>query len=126
MIKFLNFRGYSWPDPLDKAPGLMKFLLLILVNSLLSVVLIYGVTHFKIVSFNGLNILGHQYGPRSTVWAEIFTNGLLYAPIIVLARKCSSLIPYLIVFIPYFLMDLYIESHYRCAGCDMSRALWYY
>jgi hypothetical protein len=126
MIKFLNFRGYIWPDPLDKAPGFMKYLLLIIVNSLLSVVLIYGVTHFKIVSFNGLNLFGHHYGPRATVWAEIFTNGMLYSPIIILMRKCSSLIPYLIVFIPYFLLDLFIESHYRCGKCDISHALWTY
>src|SRR5664279_1667051 len=126
MIKIFNFRGYHWPDPLDKAPVFMKFLLLILVNSLLSVLLIYGVTHAKIVSFNGFTIFGHHYGPRATVYAEILTNGLLYGPLIILARKCSSLIPYAVVFVPYFLMDLYIESHYRCGTCDISGALWTY
>src|SRR5450631_995743 len=126
MIKLINFRGYHWPDPLDKAPGFMKYLLLIVVNGLLSVLLIYGVTHLKIVSFNGFRFFGHQYGPRATIYAEILTNSLLYAPLIILARKCSSLIPYGIVFIPYFLMDLYIESHYRCSGCDSSQALWNY
>jgi choline dehydrogenase-like flavoprotein len=126
MIKLINFRGYHWPDPLDKAPGFMKYLLLVLVNGLLSVLLIYGVTHFKIVNFNGFTFFGHHYGPRTTVYAEILTNSLLYSPLIILTRKCSSLIPYGIVFIPYFLMDLYIESHYRCSVCDSSRALWNY
>ena len=126
MIKLINFRGYHWPDPLDKAPGFMKFLLLILVNLLLSIGVIYGITHFKIISFNGFHFFGRLYGPGATVYAEILTNGLLYAPLIILARKCSSLIPYLIVFVPYYLMDLYLESHYRCSGCDISRALWTY
>ena len=127
MIKFINVRGYIWPDPLDKAPGFLKFLLLILVNGTLSFVLLYGVTHNKIVSFNGFSMLGHAFGPGTTMGMEIIINSLIFSPLIILLRKCSSLIPYLIVFVPYFLLDLFIESRHRsCNGCDGSRALWNY
>ena len=127
MIKFINARGYYWPDPLDKAPRFMKFLLLILVNGVLSLVLLYGVSHYKIVAFGGFRVFGMEFSHRATMMMEIVINCLIFSPLIILLRKCSSLIPYLIVFVPYFLLDLYIETHYRsCAGCDGSHALWNY
>ena len=127
MIRFISFRGYFWQDPLDKSPGFMKYFLLILVNSMLSLVFLYGLTRNKVVQFNGFSFFGHAFGPRATMAMAVLINCLVLTPLIIFLRKCSSLILYLIVFMPYFLMDLYIETHFRsCIGCDGTHALWNY
>ncbi len=104
----------------------MKYIMLILVNLVLTIILLRAITHYKIVLFNGFHFLDGTYSYKATLWLEIIINCLIFSPLIILTRKCSSLIPYLIVFIPYFLLDLYIESHYRCCNQDSSRALWNY
>ena len=104
----------------------MKYIMLILVNLVLTIILLRAITHYKIVLFNGFHFLGGTYSYKATLWLEIIINCLIFSPLIILTRKCSSLIPYLIVFVPYFLLDLYIESHYRCCNQDSSRALWNY
>jgi choline dehydrogenase-like flavoprotein len=126
MIAFFNFRGYTQPDPLDKSAGAGKYLLLIAINLILSVGLLYAITTTGIVHFNGITVFGHSFPPLVSMGLETFTNCLIFSPLIILSRKCSSLIPFLIVFLPYFLLDLFVDSHYRCAGCDDSLALWTY
>ncbi len=126
MAKFLNIKGYIWPDPLDKAPGVAKYLLLMLVNLVLTILLVYGETHLKIVQINGFTLFGHFFPPFATKSIEVLSNCLIFAPLMILARKCSSLIPYLIIFIPYFLLDLFLESHYRCCNQNSNLALWNY
>ncbi len=126
MAKFLNIKGYIWPDPLDKAPGVAKYLLLMLVNLVLTILLVYGETHLKIVQINGFTLFGHFFPPFATKSIEVLSNCLIFAPLMLLARKCSSLIPYLIIFIPYFLLDLFLESHYRCCNQNSNLALWNY
>jgi hypothetical protein len=126
MPLLLNGRGYTAPDPLDKAAGYRMYLLLISTNLVLSVVLLYGISASGIVQFNGFTAFGYSFSPLATMGLEVITNCLIFSPLIILARKCSSLIPYLIVFLPYYLLDLYIESHYRCASCDGNLALWTY
>ena len=126
MPGFFNYRGYVWQDPLDKATGLFRYVLLILVNGALSLALLYGVIHSGIVSFNGFTVFGHHWGPRATMVLEFIINCFVFSPLIILFRKCSSFIHYLIVFLPYFLLDLFIQSHYRSEGQDHSRALWNY
>ena len=126
MPLLLNRKGYTAPDPLDKAAGYRMYLLLISTNLVLSVVLLYGITASGIVQFNGFTAFGYSFSPLATMGLEVITNCLIFSPLIILARKCSSLIPYLIVFLPYYLLDLYIESHYRCTSCDLNLALWTY
>src|SRR5450432_1936983 len=126
MIAFFNFRGYTQPDPLDKSAGAGKFLLLIAINLILSVALLYAITTTGIAHFNGFTVFGHSFSPLVSMGLETFTNCLIFSPLIILSRQCSSLIPFLIVFLPYFLLDLFIDAHYRCAGCDDSLALWTY
>jgi GMC oxidoreductase len=126
MPLLLNLRGYTAPDPLDKATGYRMYLLLITINLILSVVLLYLITASGIVQFNGFTAFGYSFSPLATMGLEVITNCLIFSPLIILARKCSSLIPYLIVFLPYYLLDLFIDSHYRCASCDGNLALWTY
>ena len=125
MPEFFNFRGYSDPDPLDKAPAFISYLLLILTNLVLSVALLYLITGpDKILYFNGFNLFGISFSPWFTIGLELFINCLVFSPIIVTLRKSSSLVFYLVIFIPYYLIDLYIEAHYRQS--NPAGALWVY
>jgi hypothetical protein len=126
MPKIFNFRGYSARDPLDKATSLAQYGILIGVNLVLSIGIVYSITHFKIVYFNGFTLLGHYFPPRVTMGLEIFTNCLIFSPLLVFTRKSSSVLALLIVFIPYYSLDLYIESHYRLNNQNAARALWNY
>jgi|SRR5450432_168689 len=124
MPSIINFRGYIKKDPLDKAPGLVRFILIMLVNCFLSFLLFKSATHFKIIYFNGFTFLGHPFTSRATMLLGIILNCFVFSPLIMVSRKCSSFIPYLIVFIPYFLMDLWLESHDRVFNPEQS--LWNY
>jgi hypothetical protein len=126
MPALFNFYGYSCPDPLDKAPGAMKYILMTGVNIVLSVILIHLVTRNNIIAYHGFTIFRHSFQPVATMIIEGVINSLIFAPIIIACRKSSSILIFLIVFIPYFLLDLFVQSHYRCAGCDLNLALWYY
>ena len=124
MPTLFTFRGYTAPDPLDRASGFSRYLILILVNLALTAGLLPLISG-TILRFNGFVLFGRSFSPAWTIGAEFVINGLVFAPIIVALRKCSSIIHYLIVLIPYYLLDLYIESHYRMKG-DLMHALWYY
>jgi hypothetical protein len=124
MPRLFGFRGYSAPDPLDRANGFRKYLILILVNLALTAVLLWLISD-KIVHFNGFTIHNRHFPATATVVLEFIANGIIFSSLIIFLRKCSSLVHYAIVLIPYFLMDLYIEAHYRVAG-DMTRGLWTY
>lgn len=126
MPLLFNLHGYTAPDPLDKAPGSMKYVLMIGVNALLSAILIHVITRHNIVAFQGFTIFSHPFPPSATIGLEFIINCLVFAPLVIVFRKSSSLVPFLIVFIPYFLLDLYIQSHYRCGGCEVSQAPWVY
>ena len=98
------FHGYVKRDPLDNTPPLARILLAILINALLSIGLFLLAA--KSLHFRTTTIL--------IVIAAI--NSLLYGPLNILLRKCSSLITALLVFAPYFLYDLYRENHFRQPG----------
>ncbi|HEY6082173.1 MAG TPA: hypothetical protein VIU45_01870, partial [Chitinophagaceae bacterium] len=126
MPALFNLHGYTRPDPLDKAPGAMKYVLMTGVNILFSVILIHLILRHNIVAYNGFRLFGISFQPAATMIIEGIINSLVFAPIIVASRKSSSLLIFLVVFIPYFLLDLFVESHYRCPGCPVSLAPWYY
>jgi len=125
MPKIFNLRGYAYPDPLDKAPEFVSYLLLILTNLVLSVGLLYLITGpDKILYFNGFRIGEICFPPWCTMGLELFINCLIFSPIIVTLRKSSSLIFYFVIFVPYYLLDLYIQAHYR--ETMPEKALWVY
>lgn len=126
MPSLFNFRGYTRPDPLDKPGSLAGFLILAGVNIALSVLLIYLITHFKIIYFQGFTIFKKQCPPLYTEMLEIFINGIVYSFFVLQVRKCSSIIPFLIVLLPYFILDLHIESYDRLHPENISKALWLY
>ncbi len=126
MVSLLNIRGYIQPDPLDKAPAWMRIILLLSVNLVLSIILINAVVDYKVVLFNGFLLFGHYFPPTITMVIETLVNCLIFSPLIIWLRKCSSLVPYGIVFLPYYLLDLFNESHIRCANQDTLQTLWGY
>jgi hypothetical protein len=125
MPALFNFHGYSQPDPLDKAPGLMSYALLILVNLVLSIVLLYVITGpAHVLYFNGFTLFHIHFSAWYTSGLEILINCLFFSPLINLLRKSSSLVFYLLILLSYYPLDLYIESHYRHTAPQL--ALWMY
>lgn len=113
MPGFFNLKGYTALDPLDKASTGIRYTFLIAVNFLLSVILIYLITKYNIVLFNGFTMFGFFFPPIVTMTIEVIINTFIYSAIIILLRKSSSVIIYLVVFLPYYLLDLYLESYVR-------------
>jgi hypothetical protein len=125
MPKIFNLRGYSAPDPLDKAPGIMSYLLIILVNLVISVALLYLITGpLKVLHFNGFKLFNTYFSAWYTMGLGILINCLFFSPVINLLRKSSSILFYLLILITYFPVDLYIETHYRHTAPRL--ALWMY
>ena len=123
MISIINLKGYSAKDPLDKAPGFMEYGILIIVNFILTVILLYLITTFEVVKFNGFTIFNLYFPPFWSMVLETILNSLVFSIIISYMRKSSSVVLYLVVFIPYYLMDLYLESNVRNIP---GKALWEY
>ncbi len=127
MPPIFNFRGYNAPDPLDKAAGYRSYLLVMLVNLALSAALLYIITGpAGILYFNGFKLFGRNCPVWVTIGLELLLNGVIFAAIINMLRKSSSLVFYLLVLLPYFFLDLYIEAHYRHFPELLSKALWVY
>lgn len=96
------FRGYVKRDPLDNIPGLPRILLAVLIHALLIVGLLFLVAGKSV-----------HFATTIAMVIVALTTVLVYAPLNILLRKCSSLVTGLLVFAPYFLYDLYQESHFR-------------
>ena len=123
MVSIINLKGYSEKDPLDKAPGFMGYGILIIVNFLLTVILVYLITAFNIVKFNGFTIFNLYFPPFWSIFLEVILNSLIFSVIISYLRKSSSTVFFLIVYIPYYFLDLYLESNVRTIP---GKALWEY
>lgn len=124
-IPLFSFKGYAAPDPLDKAPTHMRFLLLSGINLVLTIGLLYLITANKVVAFNGFRVFGLRFPPLATMVLEVLINAGLYTAAIVWLRKSSSLYLYLLVLLPYYLLDLFYEGRYRCDN-HPEKALWNY
>lgn len=123
-ILFFNLGGYTVRDPLDKAPKRARFFLLISINLVLTILLLLLINN-RIVQFNGFDLWGIRFPAIATIGLEVIMNAVSYSLLIILLRKASSVYLFLLVFLPYFLMDLFIEHHYRQAG-HPELALWNY
>lgn len=119
-----NFRGYTKPDPLDNVPGKLRTPVVMFVNLILSVVLIYLITKYEIVYYNGFTILDKGFSPVVTMALEVIIAVFIFAPLLVLLRKSSSIVHLLLVFCSFYFLDLYLEAHVRHE--PGSTALWDY
>src|SRR6185312_9127345 len=102
MTTLFNFRGYTQPDPLDKGSRQAGLFILVLVNIVLTGMLLYAIQHYKIVYFQGFRLFGISFPPLATEILELLINGFVFPVLIFATRKCSSLVPFLIVLLPYF------------------------
>ncbi|MEZ0542864.1 GMC family oxidoreductase N-terminal domain-containing protein [Fibrella arboris] len=126
MIPFINLHGYTAPDPIDKASGFLKQVPLMVVNLFLTIGWLYLITETRMCEFHGIRLFGRTLPPFYTMFFEVLINLFIFSPLITGSRKSSSLIPFLVVFIPWIALDYYTQSHYRCAGCPVDKALWIY
>jgi choline dehydrogenase-like flavoprotein len=114
MPPFFNIKGYTKPDPLDKAPVLMQYLLMMIVTCAASVLLVYAITDvFDLLEFQNFRI--------EVLEVVVFT--FFFAPLIVFLRKSSSLVLMLVIFLPLFIFDIYLQANVRDKGLV---ALWSY
>ncbi|MBK8551023.1 MAG: hypothetical protein IPL53_08185 [Ignavibacteria bacterium] len=114
MPPIINIKGYTAKDPLDKAPVLMQYLLMMIVTMIASVVLVYAITDvFKLLEFRtfGVKVM------------EVIVFTFIAAPLIVMLRKSSSLVLMLVIFLPLFIFDIYLQANVRDKG---AVALWSY
>lgn len=115
MLPIFNLRGFTGYDPLDELSARSRTLLHMLVCSCVTVLMIILIDSvFKIVFFKAL------------IWqiAEVFMFGVLYAWIIINTRKSSSLFHFLIILVPLYIGDIYLETH--CIRSLNDRAIWNY
>ncbi|CAN5601394.1 hypothetical protein BH18THE1_BH18THE1_22700 [soil metagenome] len=114
MPPVLNLKGYIYPDPLDKAPVFMQYMLMMLVTCVASVILVYAITDvFHLLEFKNFGVKVFE--------VAVFT--LIAAPLMVLLRKSGSLFLILIILIPLFIFDIYLQANVRDYG---NVALWTY
>jgi len=114
MPSIFNFSGYYKPDPLDKAPAAAQYIINIIVTSVITAVMVYCITDvFGLLEFESMGVK----------IMEVIVFGLIFAPMIVFFRKSSSLFLILIIFIPLFIFDIYLQANVRDAN---ESALWIY
>lgn len=114
MPPVFNFRGYCSRDPLDKAPVAMQYLLVMIIAAALSVLLVYMITDvFRLLEFRSLTVK----------IMEVLLFTFIFAPVITALRKSSSLVLILIILIPLFKFDIYLQANFRDKGLT---ALWTY
>ncbi len=114
MPPLLNLRGYTNPDPLDKAPVAMQYIIMTAVNFIVSVLLVYLITdYFKLLEFRSFAVKVLEF--------SAFT--FISAPLITALRKSSSAVLIFVIFVPLFIFDMYLQANVRDKG---GTALWSY
>ncbi|WP_224247764.1 GMC family oxidoreductase N-terminal domain-containing protein [Hyalangium gracile] len=114
MAPLFSLRGQAGDDPLDRLSARGRFLLSMGVTAGVTVALVLVITRvLDVVRF-----------PSSWLMVgEVATFSLIFAPLVVAFRKSSSLLHYALVLVPLYVLDLYLEHHYRAQGLP---ALWDY
>jgi choline dehydrogenase-like flavoprotein len=126
MPTLFNLKGYTRPDPLDKAAAFPRYLILAGFNLLFSLLEYWVAVRYKVLYFPGFTLFGHYFGAIYVIAMGIAANAFGFTVVVLLTRKCSFIVPYLLIFLPYFLFDLHVESYYRLPGEDASKAFWMY
>jgi len=109
-----TLKGYSKVDPLDKVPTLIQYLIVSFISLILSIVLVYCITDvFRLLEFRSFSIKVF----------EIVVFTFIAAPLMTFLRKSASWVLMLIIFIPLFIFDIYLQANVRDRG---EIALWTY
>ncbi|MBS1518493.1 MAG: GMC family oxidoreductase N-terminal domain-containing protein [Bacteroidetes bacterium] len=114
MPPFFNIRGFYKTDPLDKAPPAFRYAVNITVTAVISAVLVYLITdYFQLLEFKNFGVKVF----------EVVVFGFIAAPVVMFLRKSSSIFIMLVIFIPLFVFDLYLQANVRD---NNEIALWTY
>ncbi len=114
MAPLFTLRGYTAFDPLDNVPAGKRYMLTAAVYTLATIALVYIIsTAAPAVIFQSVWVMA----------AEVALFGLISSAVMLVLRKCSSIVLYLIVLIPLMVLDFYLETHFRQLG---KPALWVY
>lgn len=114
MISIVNFRGYRGEDPLDHISTKNMFVVQMLVTAVATIIKMhYTAEVWRIVDipWTWVKVL------------EVVSYAGIIAPTVVMLRKSSSIIHYLVYLIPLYLLDLYLEANFRSRGIE---TLWQY
>jgi|GEM_PF-744345 choline dehydrogenase-like flavoprotein len=122
--KLFNVNGYVSPDPLDKANGIKKYVIMAVAQFIVTFIML-AIELPNIIQYEGFNLLQHHFSPHITEVLEYLMSCLAFSILFVLFRSSSSLLKILIPFIAYFPLDIYIWSHFRLGG-DINNGLWTY
>jgi len=103
MVPIFNLRGYTAVDPLDRAPSATRFVLTFAVSGVLAFAFLYTQsTEFHVTTF-----------PNQTVmWIGIGIYAFVMAPLLVVLRKSSSLLFYLMIVSVCVPVDIFRQAHY--------------
>ena len=103
MVPIFNLRGFTAVDPLDRAPAAMRFVLTIAVSGGLAFAFLYTQsTGFRVTTFPS----------QSVMWIGIAIYAFVMAPLLVVLRKSSSLLFYLMIVSVCVPVDIFRQAHY--------------
>ncbi len=114
MIPFFHLRGYPGVDPLDHVSQTVRTVVPIVVTAVISTALVYALDP-------GLRLV--QFVSIWMMIAEVVGYSLFVGFVSVSIRKSSSIVQSVLILIPIFLLEFYLQSHVREEG---GNALWVY
>jgi choline dehydrogenase-like flavoprotein len=114
MIALLNIRGYVAPDPLDALRPKQRFLLSSATTFAVTAPLLF-------VVYDVLHIA--TLHPSWLMYIELLAAAFVYAPLVLLLRKWSSLLQMAVLALPFSALDIVLEAHVRAVG---GTAPWMY
>src|SRR5207302_5748976 len=114
MIPIFNIRGYTAVDPIDRAPARMRFLLTWAVSAALGVPFLYIQAYI-------LKIVGYTTVWTFIVGAVIYT--FVMGSLLVVLRKSSSLLFWLMILATASSVDIFRESYLNAHHVSL---FWYY
>ncbi len=103
MVPIFNLRGYTAADPLDRAPSAMRFVLAIAVSGVLAFAFLYAQSA-------GLRVT--TFPNPSVMWIGIAIYAFVMAPLLVILRKSSSLLFYLMIVSVCVPADIFRQVHF--------------
>jgi choline dehydrogenase-like flavoprotein len=114
MISIINFRGYKGDDPLDHVSTKNMLVVQMLVTAVATIIKMHytaEVWHIVDIPWTWVKVL------------EVVSYAGIIAPTVVMLRKSSSIVHFLVYLIPLYLLDLYLEANFRSRGIE---TLWQY
>lgn len=103
MVPIFNLRGYSAVDPLDRTPSGMRFVLAIAVSGVLAFAFLY-------IQSARLNVT--TFPDQRVMWIGVAIYAFVMAPLLVVLRKSSSLLFYLMIVSVCVPADIFRQVHY--------------